>query len=79
MKSLFDNKEASLREEIGEEREKLKCEVAVLRQRLEEAEAGRAAAEVRARVRIESSLIWGVLELPCSPSSSTVFSSFDLL
>lgn len=47
MKSLFEDKEASLRQELGEERDKLKGEAAVLRQRLEEAETGRAAAEVR--------------------------------
>lgn len=46
MKSLFENKEARLREELGEERDKLAREGAVLRQRLEQAEAGRATAEV---------------------------------
>lgn len=46
MKSLFESKEACLREELGEERDRLAREAAVLRQRLERAEAGRAAAEV---------------------------------
>lgn len=46
MKSLFEGKEACLRQELGEERDKLAHEVAPLRQRLEQAEAGRAAAEV---------------------------------
>lgn len=46
MKSLFESKEACLRQELSEERDKLAGEVGVLRQRLEQAEAGRAAAEV---------------------------------
>lgn len=47
MKSLFEDKEACLREELGQERDTLAREAALLRQRLEQAEAGRAAAEVR--------------------------------
>lgn len=46
MKSLFENKEACLRRELSEERDKLASEIDVLKQQLEQAEAGRAAAEV---------------------------------
>lgn len=46
MKSLFENKEACLREELGEERDNLAREAAVLRERLEQAETAKAAAEV---------------------------------
>eukprot|EP00903_Cladosiphon_okamuranus_P006766 g6598.t1 len=49
MKSLFESKEACLREELGDERDKLAREAAVLRERLEQAEAGKAAAEETAR------------------------------
>ncbi|CAM9980785.1 unnamed protein product [Ectocarpus sp. 12 AP-2014] len=49
MKSMFESKEACLRQELSEERDKLAGEVGVLRQRLEQAEAGRAAAEESAR------------------------------
>lgn len=46
MKGLFESKEASLRQEVSEEREKLAREADVLRGRLDEATAGRAAAQV---------------------------------
>ncbi|CAN0248461.1 unnamed protein product [Ectocarpus fasciculatus] len=55
MKSLFESKEACLRQELGEERDKLAGEVGVLRQRLEQAEAGRAAAEEAARQHASTS------------------------
>lgn len=47
MKSLFQEKEACLRQELGKERDKLAREADSLRQRLEQAEAGRTVAEVR--------------------------------
>ncbi|CAM9784123.1 unnamed protein product [Ectocarpus sp. 4 AP-2014] len=55
MKSLFESKEACLRQELSEERDKLAGEVGVLRQRLEQAEAGRAAAEESARQHASTS------------------------
>ncbi|CAM9670378.1 unnamed protein product [Ectocarpus sp. 6 AP-2014] len=55
MKSLFESKEACLRQELGEERDKLAGEVGVLRQRLEQAEEGRAAAEESARQHASTS------------------------
>lgn len=47
MKSLFDSKEACLRQELSEERDRLAREADVLKQQVEEATAGRAAAGVR--------------------------------
>ncbi|CBJ29266.1 Hypothetical leucine rich repeat protein [Ectocarpus siliculosus] len=55
MKSLFESKEACLRQELGEERDKLAGEVGVLRQRLEQAEESRAAAEESARQHASTS------------------------
>ncbi|CAB1120640.1 unnamed protein product [Ectocarpus sp. CCAP 1310/34] len=55
MKSMFERKEACLRQELSEERDKLAGEVGVLRQRLEQAEAGRAAAEESARQHASTS------------------------
>lgn len=47
MKSLFDSKEACLRQELSEERDRLAREAGVLKQQVEEATAARAAAGVR--------------------------------
>ncbi|CAM9974583.1 unnamed protein product, partial [Ectocarpus sp. 12 AP-2014] len=55
MKSMFESKEACLRQELSEERDKLASEVGVLKQRLEQAEAGRAAAEESARQHASTS------------------------
>ncbi|CAM9225275.1 unnamed protein product [Pylaiella littoralis] len=49
MKSLFEKKEACLRQALSEERDKLTREATLLRQRLELAEAGRTAAEEATR------------------------------
>ncbi|CAM9305835.1 unnamed protein product [Scytosiphon promiscuus] len=49
MKSLFEDKEACLRRELSEERDRLAREVGELKQELEQAEAGRAAAEENVR------------------------------
>lgn len=46
MKSLFEEKEAGLRQELSEDRERLVQELESLRKRAEEATAGRIAAEV---------------------------------
>lgn len=47
MKSLFENKEACLRQELKEEREKLVKAGDGLRRQIEEEKEGRVAAEVR--------------------------------
>lgn len=47
MKSLFEEKEAVLRQELSGDRERLVQEVESLRKQVEEATAGRIAAEVR--------------------------------
>lgn len=67
MKSLFADKEAWLREELSEERDKLAREAAVLRERLEQAEAGKVAAEVPTFVlfwaeRVGLSMCWALCE-----------------
>lgn len=54
MKSLFESKEACLRQELTRERDQLAREADVLRRRVEEAETGRTAAEVRTRAIVRA-------------------------
>lgn len=49
MKSLFESKEASLRQELGEERNTLAREAEELKRKAAQAAAGRTAAEVNAK------------------------------